>query len=141
MFFHELGELLLVFVADFNNDTGILGKQGLHHVAIGTEVVQVDVHTALGIGKAHFQQRGNQTTGGDVVTSHYPALLNELLNGHEGVGKVFGILNSRNIAAHLAKTLGKGRTAETLLVQREIDVVKRSVLVVDNNGRNNLADV
>ena len=105
---HEFGKVLLVGVADFHHDAGILGKERLHHVAVLAEVVQVDVHAALGVGEAHLQQGGNQTAGRDVVSGHDPSFVYQLLNGHEGVGEVFYILHRRHVAAHLAEALRKG---------------------------------
>ena len=46
-----------MLVAHLDDNAGVLGKQRLHDVAVLADVVQVDVHTALGIGKAHLQQR------------------------------------------------------------------------------------
>ena len=57
LFLHEVFELLLMLVAHLDDNAGVLGKQRLHDVAVLADVVQVDVHTALGIGKAHLQQR------------------------------------------------------------------------------------
>ena len=69
------------------------------------------MHTTLGIGEAHLEQGGNQTTGRDVVTSQNPTLLDHLLDSHEGISEVLGILHRRYIVAYLTQTLGEGRTA------------------------------
>ena len=103
---------------------GVLGKKGLHHVAILTQVVQIDVQAAFGVGKAHLKQTGDQATGTDVVACHYPSLLHHLLNGLEGIAEVFWILHRGHIVAHLVQALGKGRTAEALLVEGEVDMVE-----------------
>ena len=50
----ELHQFLLVTVADLDDHTWVLCKEHLHDV-VAVQVVQVDVHTALCIGKAHFQ--------------------------------------------------------------------------------------
>ena len=121
---HEVLELLLVLIAYFDHHTWVLSKERLHDIAILADVVQVDVHTTLGIGEAHLQQSGDQTTGRDIVTSHNPTLLNQLLNSHEGIGEVLGVLYRRHIVAHLTQTLGKGRTTQTLLVEREVDMIE-----------------
>ena len=86
--------------------------------------MEVDVHTALGVGKAHLQQGGDQTTGGDVVTCHDPALLNHLLNSHERISEIFGILDGGHVGAYLAQALGKGGATKALLVKREVDVIE-----------------
>ena len=75
------------------------------------------MEAALGIGEAHLEQGGDETTGRDVVSSKDPTLLDELLDGHEGIGKVFGVLDGRHVVAHLTKALCEGRTAEALLVE------------------------
>ena len=54
-FFHQFLELKLVLVAHLDDDAGILGKERLDDVAVGTDVVQVDVHAATGVGEAHLQ--------------------------------------------------------------------------------------
>ena len=108
---HELLEVELVLVAHLDDHAGILGEERLDNVTVLTEVMQVDVLAALRVGEGHLEQRGDETTGRDVVTSHDPAAVDELLHGHEGVGKVLGILHRGHIVAHLAKALGKGRTA------------------------------
>ena len=141
LFLHELAELELVFVAHLDNNTGVLGEERLYDVSVLTEVVQVDVQAALRIGEAHLQQAGDETTGRDVVTSHDPSFLNELLDGHEGVGKIFGIVDCRNIVAYTVQTLCKGRSAKPLLAEREVDVVERSTVVIDDNGADHLLDV
>ncbi len=61
---HELLELKLMLVADLDNHTRILCKQNLHNVKSslsfwrglgrGSKVVQVNMHTSLGVGKAHL---------------------------------------------------------------------------------------
>ena len=75
----------------------------------------------------------NETAGTDVVTSHYPTTVNQLLYGVEAIYEVLRVLHGRNIAAHLAQTLSEGRTTETLLIEAEVDVVEARVLVVDEN--------
>ena len=51
---HELAELQLVLVAHLDDHAGVLGEEGLDDVAIGAQVVQVDVHSALRVGEAHL---------------------------------------------------------------------------------------
>ena len=132
---HELAELLLVLVAHLDDHARVLGEERLDDVALGAEVVQVDVHAALRVGEAHLQQGHNQTAGRDVVACHDPSALDEFLNRHERVGKVFGILHRRHVVAHLAEGLREGRTAQSLFIEREVDMIDGSVLVVDQHGR------
>ena len=51
---HEVLKVLLVVVAHLNNDTWVLSEESLHDVAISADIVQIDMHAALGIGEAHF---------------------------------------------------------------------------------------
>ena len=109
LFLQKVLELLLVVVTDLNDHTRILCEESLHYIRLpsfggvgGGYIVQVDVHTALGVGEAHLQQGGDQTTGRDVVTGHDPTLFNHLLNSHEGIGKVLGVLHRWHVAAYLA---------------------------------------
>ena len=75
------------------------------------------------------------------MAGHDPALLDELLNDHEGVGKVLGVLHRGHVVAHLAQRLRKGRAAQVLLVEGEVDMIDGGVLVVDEDGRDHLLDV
>ena len=43
-------------------------------------------------------------------------LLDEVLNGIESIAEIQRVLHGRNIVAHLAKCLCKGRAAQTLLI-------------------------
>ena len=52
-----------MLVADLDDDTGVLSKEGLHDIAILADVVEVDMKAALGIGEAHLKECGDQTTG------------------------------------------------------------------------------
>ncbi len=88
-------------IAHLDHHTGVLSEEGLHDVAILTDVVEVDMHTALRVGEAHLQEGGDQTTGRDVVTGHDPPLLDELLDGHEGIAEVFGVLHRWYVVAYL----------------------------------------
>ena len=91
-----------MFITDLNYHTWILCEECLHDVAILADVVEIDVQTTLLVGKAHLEQGGNETTGRDIMTSHNPAFLDELLDSHKGISKVFGILHRRHIVAYLA---------------------------------------
>ena len=74
------------------------------------------------------------------MTSQDEALLNQGLYGIETIAEILTVLNGRNIAAHLVVNLCKGRTAQTELIEREVDMVKRRRYVL-NNRRNNLLHV
>ena len=117
LFFHIVDKLLFVGIADFHNYTGVLCEECLYHVAIGTEVVQIDVETALLVGETHFQQCGDKTAGRDIVTSHNPSFLYKALYCHESIGEVFGVFHCWHVAAYLAEALCKGRTTEMLLIE------------------------
>ena len=97
-----------MLVLDLDDDTRVLGKERTHDVAVGTDIVQVDMHAAFRIGEAHLEQRGDESASRYVVTSDNPSLLNHLLHSHKGIGEVLGILHRRHIVAHLTQALGKG---------------------------------
>ena len=122
--FHKLLELSLVLVTHLDDYTRILSEECLHDITFLADVVQVDVHTALRVGEAHLEQSGNQTTSRDIVTSHNPTLFDELLDSHEGISEILGVLNCRHIIANLTQTLSEGRTTEALLVEREVDMIE-----------------
>ena len=132
-------ELMLVFHLD--DDTRILGKECLHDVAVGTNIVQVDVHSTPIVGETHLQQCGNQSTGRNVMSGYNPSLLNELLYGIEAIGKILRILHRRHIIAHLTQTLGKGRSAEALLIEREVDMIDAGIFVAQQHGAHHLLDI
>ena len=100
-------EVLFVLVGHLYYHAGIFGKEHAYQV-VGLELVEVDVDTALGVGKGHFEQGGDKATCRDVVTGHYPALLNELLHGVECLAEIVGVFNRGHIAAHIALALCKG---------------------------------
>ena len=112
LIFHELFELLLVLVAHLDYYARVLGEQCFDDVRCpalggvrGDDVVQIDVHAALGVGETHLKQGGDESSGRDVVAGHDPPLFYHLLDGHKGVGKIFGILHRGNVAAYLAQYL------------------------------------
>ena len=134
-------EIELQLVAHLNDHTGILGKECFHRIAVGTDVMQVDVHTATGVGEAHLQQCGDESAGRDIVSGHDPTLLDEFLNGIKAVGEVLGILHGRHVVAYLSKALCESRTAQPLLVEREVDMIEAAVLVVHHHGADHFLDV
>ena len=105
------------------------------------ELVDRDFKTAFRVGEAHFEQTGDQTAGRDVVSGEDEALVDEFLNGVEGIAEIFGVLHRWHVGAHEAAALCEGRTGETEVVEGEVDVIERCVLVVDNDRRHHLADV
>ena len=126
--FHEVTELELVLVAHFDDHAGVLGEESLYNVWLpsfggGYQVMKIDMQAAPVVGEAHLQQGNDETTGRDVVSGHDPSAFDEFLNSIEGIGKVFGILHRRHVVAHLSKALCKGRSAKSLLVEGEVDMV------------------
>ena len=136
----ECFQLVLVGIAYLDDNTWVLCEESLDDVGI-CDVVEVDLHTALYVGECHFEESCNQTTGADIVTSHYPTTVDEFLYSVEAVNEVLWVLHGRNIAAHLAQTLSESRTTETLLVETEVDMVEARVLVVNENWTNHLLDI
>ena len=57
----ELLQLELMLVRYLDNHTRVLGKQVLHDI-VSCQVMEVDMHTTTGVGEAHLQECGNQTT-------------------------------------------------------------------------------
>ena len=103
--------------------------------------MQVDVHTALGVGETHLKQCGDETTGADVVACHYPAPLYHLLHGVECIGEILRVLHRRHVVAHLAEALCESTSAEHQFVEREVDMIDRRILVVHYHRRYHLAHV
>ena len=136
----ECLQLVLVSIAYLDDNTWVLCEESLDDVGI-CNVVEVDLHTTLYVGECHLKESCNQTTGTDIVTSHYPTAVDELLYGVEAVNEVLWVLYGRNITAHLAQALSESRTTETLLVETEVDMVEARVLVVNENWANHLLDI
>ena len=112
-----------MLVAHLDNHAGVLGEEELHDVIVG-DVMEIDVHTAVGVGKGHLEQCGDETTGRDVVASHNPTAVDELLHCLEAVSEVLGIGYSGHIVAYLAEALCKGGATQTLCVEAEVDMVE-----------------
>ena len=119
----ECFQLVLVSIAYLDDNTWVLCEESLDDVFVGY-VMEVDLHTALYVGECHLEESGNQTTGADIVTCHYPTTVDEFLYSIEAVNEVLRVLHGRNIAAHLAQALSEGRTTEALLVETEVDMVE-----------------
>ena len=139
-FVHEFLELGFVLGADLNDHPGILGEENLLNV-VGFKVDEVDLHAAMGVGKAHLQQAGDETAGADVVTCQQQFLAHTFLHGIEGIAEVFGVGAGRNIGAYLAMNLCKGATAQAQLIKGEVDVVEGRLGLVGQHGTDDLADV
>ncbi len=58
------------------------------------------------------------------MAGQYESLVDELLDGHEGIAEVLGVLHGRHVAAHLAAALCEGRTAKLQFVEREVYIVQ-----------------
>ena len=97
---HYLLELMLVLVGNLHHHAGVLGQENLHDV-VTAELVHVHFHSAFGVGKAHFQQRGNQSTGRDIVSGQNQPVVHQLLHGIERVAEIFGILAGRHVGTDL----------------------------------------
>ena len=100
-----------ILVRHLDDNTRILGKQCLYDVAT-LQLVEVHIDTAFHVGKAHFQQAGQQTTGRDVVSGHDETFVHQLLYGQESIAEIFGILHRRHVATHFVEALCKGRTTQ-----------------------------
>ena len=86
--------------------------------------MEIDVHTAFDVGECHLKECGDETASTDVMSAVYPTAVNHLVDRVEGICEVLRVLHCGNIVAHLTKTLGKCTTAETLLVEREVDMIE-----------------
>ena len=119
----ECLQLVLMVVANLNDNTRILSKESLDNVS-RLKVVEVDVHTALCIGEAHLEQCGDKSTGTDVVTRHNPTTVDKFLNSVEALNEVVRVLDRWNIVANLVEALSKCRTTKTQAVEAEVDMIK-----------------
>ncbi len=107
-----------------NHNARVLGKEHLHNVVVVLHyVVQVDMHATFSIGKSHLKKSRDKATSGNVMASHDPTFLYKVLNGVETVGEILAVLYSRNVGAYLAQCLCESRTAKTLLIEREVNVI------------------
>ena len=136
----QVFHLTLVGILHLNDHTGVLGKEQLHGVFLH-DVVEVGFDTAFLVGESHLQKGGDETACTDVVTSQDESFLHQFLHSQEGIAEIFRILHRRHIAAHLAKTLSKGRTTEFQGVEGEVDVIECRVLVVHQHRADDLLHV
>ena len=139
-FVKQLFDIVLALVSYLDDDTGILSKEELDKIIL-LETIKVDFKTSVGVGKAHFEQAGDQTTGRDVMPSQDKSALDEFLHRIKGIAEIIGVRDCRDVAADTAQRLRKGRTAEPELVETEINVIECSLAMIDEYGRNHLAHV
>ena len=138
--FQDLLYCFLMLVTHLNNDTRILCKQNLDKVLL-LDFIQVDFHTALHIGKAHFKQCSDKATGRNIMSGKNQSLVDQLLHGKESIAEVFGILHAGNFVTHFAQGLGEGGTTEFQVVETEVYMINGSFFIVDQHWRNDLLDI
>ena len=63
LFFHQF----TILVSHLDDDAGIFSEERLDQVSL-LETVEIDLQAAVHIGEAHFEQAGNETAGGNVMT-------------------------------------------------------------------------
>ena len=97
----------LVGVLHLDDNTRILCEEQLDGVFL-VDAVEVCSYTALLVGEAHLEKGSDETSCADVVSCKDEFLVDEGLDGHEGVAEVFWVLDCGHIAAYLAKSLGEG---------------------------------
>ena len=105
------------------------------------DFIQVDFHTALHIGKAHFKQCSDKATGRNIMSGKNQSLVDQLLHGKESIAEVFGILHAGNFVTHFAQGLGEGGTTEFQVVETEVYMINGSFFIVDQHWRNDLLDI
>ena len=137
-FVHQFFKGLLVFY--LNQDTRIFSEENLDDVFF-LNLVQVYFQTTFHIGKAHFQQGGNHTTGGNIMPSQNQSLLDSILNGIERLTKIVGILHRRNLIAQTVQGLSKGRTTQLQRIEREVYIINVRIAFMRQDRRNNLPDI
>ena len=128
----------LVLVGNLNYQCRVLGKQQFHYILLGN-IVEVYLHTPLCIGEAHFEQCCYETTGRYIVSGHDYALVHKLLHSIESLGKIFRILHSRHIVTNAVQCLRESRTSKAQHIETEVDVVERTLRLVNHYRRNHLA--
>ena len=134
-FLHFAGILLI----HLDDDAGILSKQVAHHV-VAFEATQVDAQSARGVGETHFQKRGDESAGRNVVSGKDPAAADHFLHSVECIAEILCVeghllvgISIGHVVAQSAKALGKGRSAKLGFLEREVDVVDIGALVVDQD--------
>ncbi len=112
---------------------GVLGKEYLHGVAL-VEAVEVDVESALGVGKGHLEQGGEQAAGAHVVGGEQHLAGHKLLHGGKGCGKVLCALHTGGFLSYGAQGLVQGRATQLKRCAREINVVEVAFLELQHGA-------
>ena len=99
-----------------------------------SHTVEVEVHTALGVGESHFKHSGEQTASADVVCCQELLVFHQSLHSIECVGKVIGTLHARSLVAKQSHRLCKGRATELHVAAREIDIVETALLLLEHRA-------
>ena len=110
-FFHDVLELGLVVGGYLHDDAGVLGEEDLGDV-LCLEVDEVDLEAAVGVGEAHLEEGGDETSGADVVAGEEELAAHTLLDGIEGVAEVFGVGAGGDVGAYVAVGLSVGAASE-----------------------------
>ena len=91
--------------------TWVLGKEELDDIVLG-EGREVDRQPTLRRGEAHLQQRRDEATARDIVTSRQYTALDEFLHSGEGFAEVLGLLDARRLVTELTQCLRQSRATE-----------------------------
>ena len=127
VFFQQLFYLFLI--SYLNQDTRIFGKQNLNNIFFGN-CIQVNFKSAFNIGKAHFQQCGNHTTGRNIVTRKYKSLFDQFLNRVECIAEIFGILNCWNFVTQFIQCLSERRASKFERIEGEVNIIYVCIFIV-----------
>ena len=133
-------EAFLVGVSHLHHHAGILGEEDAHEVCVA-ELGEIYVQTAFHTSEAHFQETGDETTGGDVVTCQEKTFLNKLLHGVEGIAEIIGRSHASHVISHFSLRLSKGRTAKCQRRGGEVNVIEAALRHVLQDGIHHFADV
>ena len=104
--------------------TWVLGKEELDDIVL-REGREVDRQPALRRGEAHLQQRRDEATARDIVTSRQYTALDEFLHSGEGFAEVFGLLDAGRLITELTQCLCQSRTTESQRRETEVDMIDR----------------
>ena len=128
----------LVLVGNLDYQCRVLGKEKFHDILLDN-TVEVNFHTAGRVRETHLKESCDETTGRYIMTCHYKALINKFLHSIECLGEIFGVGNCRNIVTHAVEGLRKCRTAQTQVVEAEVDMIECTLGFVQHYRRNHLA--
>ena len=132
--FQNLLHFILMLVADLDNDTRIFSKQNLNDILF-FHLVEADFHTAFYIREAHFEQCSDQTTGRDIVSCKNQSFVDKFLYGKESITEIFGILYARYFVTNFTQRLCKSRTTQFQFIEAEVNMIKRSLFIVNQYRR------